>query len=377
MKIAIIYDVIYPHVKGGVEKRVWEFAWRLSRRGHNVHLYGMKFWEGSDIITREGVVLHGVCPAQNLYIHGRRTIREALSFGIALFFRLRTDNYDIIDCQQFPFFSCFSTKLVSTLKKTPFVITWHEVWGDYWYTYLGRIGIIGKTIEWLVTRLTPNTVIVSQTTAENIRKIAGPGNRKIIPNGVNLRDIDRISPQQEISDLIFVGRLIKEKHVDLLLQSMKILTEKKMNLQLLVIGDGPERENLHNLVETLSLENHVRLIGFCENHDEIIAHMKSAKGCVLPSSREGFGIVALEALACGIPVVTLNHPANAVRELITEQNGRLCSFSAEDLAEKIADILVHSSEMKNTCLSSVETFDWDRIVSDLEIYYQSVIDIRR
>ena len=46
MKIAFVYDVIYPYVKGGVEKRVWELATRLSRRGHDVHLFGMKFWDG-------------------------------------------------------------------------------------------------------------------------------------------------------------------------------------------------------------------------------------------------------------------------------------------------------------------------------------------
>ena len=48
MKIAFVYDAIYPYVKGGVEKRVWELAVRLSRRGHEVHLFGMKFWDGED-----------------------------------------------------------------------------------------------------------------------------------------------------------------------------------------------------------------------------------------------------------------------------------------------------------------------------------------
>jgi hypothetical protein len=74
MKIAFIYDVIYPYVKGGVEKRVWELATRLTRRGHDVHLFGMKFWDGEDILISEGVFLHGVCPAKKLYVSGRRTI---------------------------------------------------------------------------------------------------------------------------------------------------------------------------------------------------------------------------------------------------------------------------------------------------------------
>ena len=92
----------------------------------------MKFWDGNDIIVRDDVTLHSVCPAQHLYADGRRTIREAIPFSLALFFRLRKENYDIIDCQQFPYFSCIAAKCSIIFKKTPLVITWHEVWGDYW-----------------------------------------------------------------------------------------------------------------------------------------------------------------------------------------------------------------------------------------------------
>ncbi len=372
MKVAIIYDVIYPYVKGGVEKRVWELATRLSRRGHDVHLYGMKFWEGNDIINREGVTLHGVCPAQNLYTKGRRTVREAISFGIALFFRLREDTYDIIDCQQFPFFSCIAAKYSTVLKKTPLVITWHEVWGDYWYTYLGLAGFFGKLVECWVSRLTPAMVAVSATTAKNLRNLNGYKNVQIIHNGVDLKRLNTIQPHDETSDIIFVGRLIKEKNVDLLVRAMGILSHEDKNYQLLIIGDGPERETIVQIICELSLEPQVRLIGFKENHDEIIARMKSAKMCVLPSTREGFGIAALEALACGIPVITVNHPANAIRDLITVQNGRLCTLSAEDLADKISGMLAQYKEMKTACIASANTFDWDSIASDLEAYYQSV-----
>ncbi len=373
MKIAIIYDVIYPYVKGGVEKRVWELAVRLSRRGHVVHLYGMKFWEGNDIIYREGVILHGICPAQKLYSQGRRTIREAISFGIALFFRLREDTYDIIDCQQFPYFSCIATKYSTAFKRTPLVITWHEVWGDYWYTYLGLAGFFGKFIEWWVSRLTPAMVAVSATTAKNLMSLNGQKKVQIIQNGVDLKRMNMILPHNETSDIIFVGRLIKEKNVDLLIRAMGIFSQKNKNYQLLIIGDGPERETIVQLICELSLEPHVRMIGFQDNHDEIIARMKSAKICVLPSTREGFGIAALEALACGIPVITVDHPANAIRDLITEQNGCLCTLSAEDLADKIFRILAQYKEMKTACIESAKTFDWDRIASDLEDYYQSVI----
>jgi glycosyltransferase involved in cell wall biosynthesis len=116
------------------------------------------------------------------------------------------------------------------------------------------------------------------------------------------------------------------------------------------------------------------MMGFLDNHDEIIARMKSAKICVLPSMREGFGIAALEALACGIPVITVDHPANAIQDLINGQNGCLCKLTAEDLAATIVMVMAQYKEMKPACIASAETFDWDHIVSELESCYQSVIE---
>jgi glycosyltransferase involved in cell wall biosynthesis len=374
MKIAIIYDVIYPHVKGGVEKRVWELAVHLSGRGHAVHLYGMKFWDGNDVIDRDGVTLHGVCPAQDLYADGRRTAREAISFSFALFLRLREDTYEIIDCQQFPYFSCIAAKCSTARKKTPLVITWHEVWGDYWYTYLGIAGVFGKFIEWWVSRLTPAMVAVSATTANDLMTLNGQKNIRIIQNGVDLKRIDTILPYQDVSDIIFAGRLIREKNVERLVRAAGILSSEGKKYQVLIIGEGPERETIQRLIHELSLESHVRIIGFQADHDDVIARMKSSKICVLPSTREGFGIAALEALACGIPVITVDHPANAIRDLISEKNGRLCKFSAEDLADSIYESIVCHMEMKNACIASAASFDWDGIASTLETYYQSVID---
>ena len=84
-------------------------------------------------------------------------MREAIYFSYRLIPFLMREEFDIIDCQQFPYFPCFPVKLASVMKKKPFVITWHEVWGDYWYEYLGWKGAFGKTTERLVAGLTSDT----------------------------------------------------------------------------------------------------------------------------------------------------------------------------------------------------------------------------
>jgi L-malate glycosyltransferase len=373
MKIAFVYDVIYPYVKGGVEKRIREVAVRLASRGHDVHIIGMKYWDGPDSLKTEGVTLHGICPAQPLYTDGRRTITEALYFSTHLLPFLVREDFDIIDCQQFPYFPCFPVKIASVMKKKPFVITWHEVWGDYWYEYLGWTGCFGKITERLVAGLTHHNVSVSGTTTKKLQRFRVRDDIYIIPNGIDAAHIRLVPPGAVTSDIIFVGRLIREKHVDLLVRAFAILLPEFPDCTLLIIGDGPEHEAIVSLITKLALGNRVILQPFLDSHDAVIGLMKASHVCVIPSTREGFGIAALEALACGLPVVTADHPDNAIGELIAKDTGFLSALSAEDLAEKIRDALRRYPAMKMTCMTSAEAYEWDRIVDRIDLYYQSCI----
>jgi L-malate glycosyltransferase len=372
MKIAFVYDVIYPFVKGGVEKRIRELAVRLSARGHDVHIIGMKYWEGPESIETDGIILHGICPARSLYTNGRRTIWEAVFFSTRLIPFLMREEFDIIDCQQFPYFPCFPVKLASVLKKKPFVITWHEVWGDYWYEYLGWRGALGKITERLVSGITPHNIAVSGTTAKKLQHLGVSDNVPIIPNGIDLKHLISVPPSKESSDIIFVGRLIKEKHGDFLVRAFNALLSESPDLTLLILGDGPERGKILSLTRELGIENRVFLKPFLDSYDEVISLMKSSHVCVIPSTREGFGIVALEALACGLPVVTVSHPDNAIRELITEKTGFICPLDTVALAGTIKNALCKYPEMRTACMISAETYDWDGIVDKAESCYQAL-----
>jgi glycosyltransferase involved in cell wall biosynthesis len=374
MKIAFVYDVIYPYVKGGVEKRVWELATRLTRRGHEVHLFGMKFWDGEDILFREGIWLHGICPAHNLYTGGRRSFWKPFYFSICLIPSLLREKFDIIDCQQFPYFSCISTGFVSKMKKIPLTITWIEVWGDYWYEYIGKMGFLGKIIERYIARFLCPTIAVSHFTANRFEMTYHKPINSVIPIGIDIGKINALSPSTEQSDIIFVGRLIKEKNADLFVKAVALALPEYPELRVLIIGEGPEEKKIQITIQQKNLENIVKIHSFYDCHDDLTSRLKASKIFVLPSTREGFGISALEALACGLPVVTINHPANAMCDLINENNGFLCSLSAEDLANAICLALQRHKEMRNSCILSAESYDWEIILSDIEAFYRSVIN---
>jgi len=374
MKVAFIYDVIYPYVVGGVQPRIWQISKRLAQRGYEVHSFGMKHWDGEDIIIDDGVYLHGICQPQKLYAGGRRSIKEAVYFARKLTRPLLKEDFDIIDCSNFPYFPCFSAKLHALTKKSTLIITWHEVWNDYWYEYLGRKGMFGKWIERRVAHLSQNMIAVSESTKRGVLSIGARGNIKVVPNGVELEVINKVAPTNDKSDVIFAGRLIKEKNIDVLIKSLALVNRAIPNLICLIIGDGPERSNLEKLTHDLGLETNIRFLGFLDQSKDVFSHMKSSKVFVLPSIREGFGIVAVEANACGLPVITTSYERNAAKDLtIDGKTGFLCNPSGEDMAQRILIAVGKKQEMTQSCVDHAKNYDWDSITTMVEDTYKQVI----
>ena len=377
MKIAFIYDAVYPWVKGGPEKRVYELAKRLAERGHEVHWYSIGWWwtenDHNDIIM-EGIKLHGVSDPINLYSDDRRSIKEALIFSLKLLKPLFKDSYDVVDCQGFPFFSCFTAKIHSGLGKSNLIITLHEVWGDYWYTYLGKPGILGKIVERTMLSLTNNIITVSLKTKNDLRKIKKSEKSIIIPNGIDFNHIKGIRPSNEGSTIIFAGRLIKEKNVDVLIQSLVTVKKKIPDIICLIIGNGPELSKLEKLVSDLQLNENIIFKDFMENYDDLIGYMKSSKVLVLPSTREGFGMVVIEANACGIPVVTVDHPMNAAVDLVIDGvNGFKTQLEPDDMSDKIIKSIESQNEFRDKCVEMSSGYDWEIIVESLENVYKTII----
>lgn len=367
MKIAYVYDAVYPWVKGGAEKRIHELSRRLASRGHEVHCYGMKWWPGKSDIERQGVYLHGICPPMPLYKNGKRSIAEAAFFaGHLLSIRARCD---VMDCQNFPYLSCFSARLLSSLQRQKLYLTWHEVWGDYWMEYLGGLGRAGQAVEWTAAHLTARNIAVSKRTGRDLSALGASGVR-IVANGIDWREIQSVPASEQQSDVIYVGRLAEHKNVDQLIRALAMAKERLPEVRALVIGDGPEMDKLKSLVRSLSLEKNVHFLGFLEDYNEALALMKSSRVFAMPSTREGFGLAALEANACGLPVVTVRHRMNAVADLVNEKTGIVCKAEDSDLANAILAAHQKSRLMRGPCMEAARRFDWDEICRLAERVYK-------
>ncbi|OPY53618.1 MAG: UDP-D-galactose:(glucosyl)lipopolysaccharide-1,6-D-galactosyltransferase [Methanosaeta sp. PtaU1.Bin055] len=375
MKIAYVHDVIYPYVKGGAERRVWEVSRRLAGRGHEVHIFGMKHWQGDDLVERDGVFLHGVCPPGSLYVGGRRSISAAVRFSARLLPKLRGD-FDVIDAQQFPYLPCFSAKLQSLRRGAPLVITWHEVWGDYWREYLGKMAPLGILVERGALRLPERIIPVSERVRADLLGMGvGADRMEVVKNGVDLDRIGSVGAEETLYDVIYVGRLSAHKRVDLLIEAVGLLREAIPEIRCGIVGDGPEMAAHRRLVRDRGLEENVDLLGFLEDEDDLIAKMKAARIFVLPSTREGFGISVLEANACGLPAVVVDSEKSAAADLIREgKNGVLCRPSASSIASKVEGLLAGGGykRMAGPSKEIAKGYDWSIIVGRLEGAYEEL-----
>lgn len=377
MKISFVYDAVYPWEKGGAQKRVWELARRLSD-DHEVHMYGMYYWDGPRKIEKEGVILHGVCRPYELYSDGRRAIPPAIKFAAKLAPALLKENFDIIDCQQFPYFPVFTTKAHELLRSSSLVVTWYEVWGDYWYDYLGLRGSLGKFIERLAVQL-PHTIIpISSFILEDLQNVGRSANMTVVENGVDFHGIQDITPTRDSWDLIYVGRLSEHKRVNWLLDAISLASRQiGAPIETCIIGDGPERSRLETRALNLDIHRQVDFKGFIESDKEVIGMMKSSKAFVLPSIREGFPNTILEANACGKPAIIVDHPENGSKAVVEDgTTGIVTQPKPKSIAKSITQILGDDEVYQHLSKNALEfgrEHDWEIIVDDLEQAYSKAL----
>ncbi len=240
------------------------------------------------------------------------------------------------------------------------------MWGrKYWNEYLGKFGNIAYIVEWLSARMPDEIISVSAHTKKQlISQLKVKQKIYVVPNGIDLNYIEKVKPAKELSDLIFAGRLLSHKNVDMLLKVTADLKKKIPDIKTIIVGNGPDEKHLKKLAKQLGIEKNVSFINFLEDHSYLYSLMKSSKAFIFPSDREGFGIVALEANACNIPVITVDAKNNAAKYLIQDgKNGYVAPLNREGLFYKTWLIL--QNKKKNNFNDILKPFDWEYIKDTL------------
>lgn len=380
MRVAFVTNVVYPFVTGGAEKRVHEIGTRLVDRGHDVTIYGRHFWDGPRETTHEGMTLRAAAPEAELYAGDRRSITEAIDFSAratpTVARHLRRDEHDVVVASVFPYFPVLACTLASLGTGVPLVTTWHEVWREYWDGYLGYLAPGGKLVERATARVPQHPVAVSGITADRLAAI-GPDRDaiEVVPNGIDvaqIRDAPRPDERgEEPFDVLFAGRLIPEKNVSVLLSAFDAVAADH-DATLGVIGEGPELAALRRQARDLEHGDRVTFLGFLEEYEAVLGHMRAARVFASPSVREGFGITYAEAMAADCTVIGADHPDSAADEVIGGA-GFLPEPTVEGVAAALDGALAGQTPAVDPT-DRAQRFDWQAVTDAAETAYRRAID---
>jgi glycosyltransferase involved in cell wall biosynthesis len=174
-------------------------------------------------------------------------------------------------------------------------------------------------------------------------------NAEVIPTGLQARSFEESNGQAfrlkygidlDRPMLLYVGRVAFEKNIDFLLEMTKSLIEKRPNVLLVVTGEGPAEAHLHQLAKTLDIEKNVKFIGYLDRNTELNACYESADIFVFSSKSETQGLVILEAMAQGTPVVAIAELGTA--SILIEGKGALIAQdNIPHFVEKVNQLLTY------------------------------------
>lgn len=332
MKVAILYDCMFPYTVGGGERWYVNVAERLAAE-HEVTYVTLRQW-GEDEAPQADFNVIAVGPPMELYTEsGRRRFGPPLRYGLGVFWHLlrRGGGYDIVHSSAFPYFSVIGAWVALRFhRRTKLVVDWLEVWSlAYWQSYIGKVGgRIGFAVQQLCARLPDASFAISRLHADRL-----PGRNVTVHTGLvsELADDWRPTapaPAPNPPRAVFAGRHIPEKNVLALPAALAAAREQLPELRMTILGDGPEHGRLLEEIERTGTVHAIDAPGFVDAK-EVHQALASASCLVLPSVREGYGMVVIEALCQGTPAVVVAGPDNAATDFITEGENGFIAASAE------------------------------------------------
>jgi glycosyltransferase involved in cell wall biosynthesis len=341
VQICLVYDLLYPQTVGGAERWYRNLALRLALEGHNVTYLTMRHWDGGDEPDLPGVRVVPVARRMPLYVDGRRRILPALVFGLGVLWHLLRHGrrYDVVHTASFPYFSLLAAAFVRPFARYRVVVDWHELWTrEYWREYLGPLGgWFGWKVQQLCLRVPQRAFCFSRLVERRLVAEGVHGGVTVLEGQFEGTPARQPLPAEPV--VVFAGRHIPEKNPVAVVHAVAKARETIPDLRGAIYGDGPERPKVLAAIAEHGLEGVVEAPGFVDE-GAIEKALARALCLLLPSRREGYGLVVVETLSEGTPVVLVRGEDNASTELVEEEeNGVVADdASATALAKAVSAV---------------------------------------
>ncbi|UCE75133.1 MAG: glycosyltransferase family 4 protein [Methanomassiliicoccales archaeon] len=373
MRIAQVAPYFYPHV-GGVESHVLTLSGRLLRNGHEVTVFTSKHADLREKDLFQGINIIRSKQVANIF---STPITPSLKKTLA------KEDFDVVHAHTPPPLTSYYAAKACKKKKIPFVVTYHcdlelpritgkiataiyqRTLGRYTFNHADRIVVHTRTYGATSRTIWNSEVAIVPSAVNPIR----------FKEAVDFSDITARHRLEGKRMVLFVGRLVYHKGVDYLIDSAKLTPE---DVRFIIVGSGDYLGKLKKRAREKNVEDKVIFTGNVSFND-IPKYFAACDIFVLPSiSRlEAFGLVVLEAMASGKPVIVSTIPG--VMELVTDDINGLHTepMNSEDLANKINYLLsnpVIRKVMGENGRKKVENeYTWDKVVREIEEIYGGVI----
>lgn len=382
MKVCLL-SKMYPPVVGGSGMYAYEIANALAENDHDVDVYTQSTEDDRTLDVHENVSVYPLAKARRYLV-----TFETLNFSLRARLAVDFDEYDVIHGTLMP----ASTIALSDRLgiDTPVVLTSHsfalsEVFAhspekpaDYLLKY--AFHPMNVVMDNIAARSADRIIAISDEMRGQLVEQYSLDERNVtrISHGV---DIERYRPREEVhpavSDdkltLLFVGRLISRKGADLAVEA--VAATERDDVELLVAGTGRLESDLKDLARERGIDDRVQFLGYVPDEDLPLLY-SSADATLFTSNYEGFGLVFLESLASGTPVI--GTAAGGVPDIVEDgTTGFICSEKPAAMAERIgqlADEPENLTSMSRAARREVDGRSWEDVARRVETVYESVVD---
>ncbi len=387
MKILMLSWEYPPRVVGGIARVVHDLSHRLYQDGHEVTVVTYRDGDVPYFENDKGVNVHRV---DNFMIHPNNFIDWVMQLNFNMIAKVseliaKGEKFDVIHAHDW--LTAYAGKTLKSAYHLSLISTIHA-------TEAGRnSGINDETqkyindTEWMLTYESSEVIVNSNYMKNELQRLFGLPYEKInvVPNGVNInlfqdveRDYDfrRRYAMDNEKIILFMGRLVYEKGIQNLIAAMPKILANYHDSKLVICGKGGMINELRNQANRLGLGNKVYFAGYM-NAKNVQKMYKCADVSVFPSTYEPFGIVALEAMLSGTPIVVSD--IGGLNEIVDHGINGMKSYAgnANSLADSILTLLF-DQKLCNTVVKNAQSkvkkdYNWQKIAQDTHFTYQKAI----
>ena len=377
----MISDVYFPRING-VSTSINTFKNELESLGHQVTLIVPHY-----SVTEQADPTVIRIPSRYLPLDPED---RAMRWGKVLDLQeeLSRSNYDILHIQT-PFIAHYVGVALSKKLRLPRVETYHTYFEEYLYHYIPFLPKAWmKSVARHYTKTQCNeldaVVVPSSAMKEVMAQYGVTTYTEVLPTGIELEKFkngdgnrfrNKYHIPQDRPTLIFIGRVAFEKNIDFLLHVAAKVRQIIPNVLLLIAGEGPSLSHLKKLAENLHLKNNVLFLGYLDRNKELLDCYACGDAFVFASNTETQGLVLLEAMALGVPLVST--AVMGTKDILAANKGALvCDESVEEFSNAVITLLQDKqlrAKLSAEALEYVQSWSAQSMATKLLSFYEHVI----